>query len=189
MGQRRLEIVAPINVFVPARKTLLEQLVDIWGIKASRPHMNVVEDCRCTTSPHTYLLLEAVFLGLSARNTFYYVYKPVALISESRQQKCIHNYHVKIRSIFIHLYGVQNVPSKLFSKSDCNLHSRLPLQLSMTGPKHTRPISTLISVSRCNCFRRPFALKDSSARVYRRFYYGHISDHKMAPQLEPFFKQ
>jgi Cys-Gly metallodipeptidase DUG1 len=23
----------------------------------------------------------------------------------------------------------------------------------------------------------------------RRSYYGHISDHKMAPQLEPFFKQ
>lgn len=25
--------------------------------------------------------------------------------------------------------------------------------------------------------------------VSRRFFYGHISDSKMAPQLEPFFKQ
>lgn len=42
--------------------------------------------------------------------------------------------------------------------------------------------------------RIPFALRSSrtpatTSFISRRFFYGHISDSRMAPQLEPFFKQ
>jgi Cys-Gly metallodipeptidase DUG1 len=67
----------------------------------------------------------------------------------------------------------------------------LPLRLRLWC-RPTATISSPLPINTCSS-RPPWALfaarSPVSSRIHRRFFYGHIDDAKMAPQLEPFFKQ
>ncbi|KAL3704203.1 hypothetical protein TMatcc_009894 [Talaromyces marneffei ATCC 18224] len=68
----------------------------------------------------------------------------------------------------------------------------LPLKLlSFTASKCSTTTPLFTSSSLRTCLYKPQLSSGTSLKPHlaRRFYYGHISDHKMAPQLEPFFKQ
>jgi hypothetical protein len=68
----------------------------------------------------------------------------------------------------------------------------LPLKLlSFTASRYstTTPLFTSSSLRNCLCKHQQTPRISLKPHLGHRFYYGHISDSKMAPQLEPFFKQ
>lgn len=74
-----------------------------------------------------------------------------------------------------------------------NMPPALPLKLLLSTSSKYSTTTFFPNSLTASLYKRRLGFLNSrislTPRIGHRYFYGHISDHKMAPQLEPFFKQ